>query len=99
MTHPIRHKLSSLTLAFIGEANWDIYVDGQDTLWAIAKPECPGAEDAYFADKDHIKRLMNEGSFIYKKVTDAGLELLSGLGHRFIQPEHGQPWPFLTFDV
>lgn len=99
MEHPARKRLASLKLAFIGDANWDIYSDENGSLWAIAKSECPGAADAYFGDKDHIKRLINEGSFSYKEVTDAGLELLSGLGHRFITPEHGAPWPLLTFHV
>lgn len=99
MIHPARKRLNSLTLAFVGEANWDIYVDSNEKLWAMAKPECPGAEDSYFGDKQHIKRLINEDCFSYKEATEAGLKLLSGLGHRFITPEHGAPWPLLTFDV
>jgi hypothetical protein len=87
---------AGLTLAFIGEANWDLWVGKCGNLTAIPKPEITGCKSSGFGDKHHIKRLMHKGYF-NDVATEVGLELLSGLHNRLITPERGKPFAILSF--
>ncbi|WP_218309765.1 hypothetical protein [Alteromonas antoniana] len=82
-----KFDLSQLKKAFVGTANWDIYVDSEGRLYSVGKPERRGADgfnmDSMYGDKHHIKRLMSRGHFS-DHPTEIGLELLSGLHSRFI---------------
>jgi hypothetical protein len=78
-----KFNLDALELVFEGDANWDIYADEKGRLYSVGKPELRGANgrdmDTMYGDKHHIKKLMSQGYFTYKAVTEAGLELMSGL--------------------
>ena len=67
-----------LTLAFIGNSNWDLYVSKGGNLYSISKDWC-NKGDSHFGDKHHIKRLMSNGLFSVRIPTEAGLELIGGL--------------------
>lgn len=64
--------------AFIGTANWDIFLHKDSgSLSAIPKPGNSASKSGY-GDKHHVKKLMEEGYFA-DTPTEAGLELLEGL--------------------
>lgn len=67
-----------MKLAFIGSANWDLYVNDKGRIKAIPKPDKQDCGSCEFGDKWHIKRLMQQGYF-NDTPTDAGLELMEGL--------------------
>lgn len=85
-------------LVIIGDSNWDIYADGNNALWAIAKPNS-GAKDSYFGDIHHIKRLMNNEHFCVdaNQFTETGLALFEGLFTRFMKDSRGKSWTMLSF--
>jgi len=99
-TSDYKFDMSRLTKAFIGDANWDIYVDEKGALYSVAKPECRGENgynmDTFFGDKHHIRRLMAKGYFTCKP-TDAGLGILSGLCSVIYTPENSAPFSILQF--
>lgn len=80
-----------MKLAFIGTANWDIYANDDGQLSAIAKPG-NSAGSSHFGDRDHIKRLMDQGYFT-GTATEHGLELMHGLHTSFL-PNGGK---YLSF--
>ncbi len=51
-------------LPFVGDSNWDIYVDGSGNLWSVPKPACKGADDSHYGQSP-IKRLMSNGYLSY----------------------------------
>lgn len=81
-----------LTLVIIGTANWDIYKDSKDSLWAYPKPEaCPSCKSSWFGNKQHILKLMRQDSNI-GTFTEAGLEMMNGLNNRILKDGY-----FLSF--
>lgn len=80
-------------LAFIGDANWDIYVDSKEHLWAVPKPECPDCIETTFGDKKHVLKLMANGWFT-DTPTEVGLKLLEGLRSKLL-PDGGH---YLSFN-
>lgn len=78
-------------LAFIGSANWDIYLGFDGNLWAVPKPEHPDCHETYFGNRDHIKKLMANGWFD-DEPTEVGLALMEGLQSRLLPNGH-----FLSF--
>lgn len=83
-------------LAFVGDANWDLWVDNDGRLSSIPKPEITGCKSSGFGDKYHIKRLMSKGYFRCVP-NEVGLELMSGLHSKIITPENGKPFVMLSF--
>lgn len=93
-----KHQASreSMTLVFIGDANWDIYADDKGQLRAVPKPENPDCHETHFGDRNHIRRLMQQGYF-NDEPTEAGLELMSGLHTRFYRMGTEKQWHALEF--
>jgi len=95
-----KFDMSKLSLAFIGDANWDLYADDAGRLYSVGKPERRGADgykmDTHFGDKNHIRRLMDKGYF-NDEPTEVGLELMSGLHSKMIKPSKGAPFVMLGF--
>jgi len=95
-----KFDMSKLTLAFIGDSNWDIYVDANDKLYAVGKEECRGKDgsnmDSHFGDKEHVKRLMQKGYF-NDEPTEAGLSLMSGLCSMQYRPTNSKPFTTLQW--
>lgn len=86
-----------LRLAFIGDANWDIYADENDSLYSIPKQDaCPSCQASCFGDKEHIRRLMSSGYFS-DQPTEAGLELLEGLHSKCFTSLSGKKFYLLKF--
>lgn len=88
--------IGDMTVVFVGTANWDIYKDNHDRLWAIPKPECLGCYTSGYGDKHRIRTLMSKGYFSYTP-TAAGLELMQGLCSRLMTDARGNPWHRLAF--
>ena len=69
---------SNLNLAFIGNSNWDIWVNKRGFLWSIPKAGITGCSTSFFGDKRHIKQLISNGYFD-ETPTEVGLELIAGI--------------------
>ena len=67
-----------LTLAFIGDANWDLYVNDAGRVYSLSKDGCNKGDTGY-GDRNYIRRVMSKGWFTGETPTDRGLELLQGL--------------------
>lgn len=93
------HPNTPMNLAFVGDSNWDIYMDEKAHLWSIPKPEKQGCESTTFGDKFHIKRLLSlYGAKNFNLTpTEAGLELLEGLHTVLLYPNPSFKNSFLSF--
>ena len=69
---------SNLKLAFIGNSNWDIWLNKKGFLWAIPKTGTTGCATSFFGDKRHVKQLIKSGYFD-DTPTEVGLELIAGM--------------------
>ena len=56
-------------------SNWEVYTDGRDHYYSIAKPNS-GAETSFFGDAAHVRRLIRRG---YMRAAD-----LTKLGRRLV---------------
>jgi hypothetical protein len=97
-----KFDMNCLQLAFIGDANWDIYVDDKSgTLYSVAKAHKRGDNgrdmDSVYGDKHHIKELIRKGIF-RSQPTEVGLSLLSGLHSVKYIPEKEKPFIGLYFN-
>lgn len=90
-------KAHLMTLAFVGNANHDLYLclDNPSYLRAIPKVNS-GASETGFGDKYHIKRLMHNGYFD-DVPTDDGLTYLTGLHSVIHYREDGSLQTYLSF--
>ncbi|MEZ9616602.1 hypothetical protein AB4425_17120 [Vibrio sp. 10N.261.51.A1] len=87
-----RTPLPNMKRIFIGTANWDLYVDDNLRVWSYPKPDvCTSVKSSFFGDRNHLLRLMQQGGDL-GEITEAGLELLSGLHHCFMPG-----WNWLKF--
>ncbi|WVX87500.1 hypothetical protein EniLVp02_0161 [Vibrio phage EniLVp02] len=87
-----------MELAFKNDDSpWDIYVSDEGRLFSV--PTRDGYMMSSFGDRNHIKRLMNQGYWDWDnyKITEAGLSVMKGLCcHIYI----GSPTsPFYRFGV
>lgn len=64
------------------EQNWQLHCDTNNMLWAV--PIVPGAKLSQFGNKQHLLRLLRQGTFDLNRLNEQGIALLSGLCHRIV---------------
>lgn len=82
-----RQSVNELKLIVIGDANWDLYANDNGVVWSIPKPQHPDCKSSWYGDKYHLLKLMRRGDTL-GKITEDGLEFLSGLHHQLMPDFH-----------
>ena len=67
---------TSRTLAFVGNGNFDLYLDGNNILWSVPKADKPSCAETCFGNRDHVLSLKRKGMFTGYKPTRAGHQLM-----------------------
>jgi hypothetical protein len=68
-------------------ANWILVgKEGEHDVRAVAVAN--GASNSHFGDRNHLKRLLNEGSMSFDEFTDAGIGFMRGLCCRLVGDGH-----------
>ncbi|EOW9160819.1 hypothetical protein ACN1T8_001371 [Vibrio cholerae] len=85
-------------LAFVGSANWDIYINQDGKASSIAK-NGSGAQSSHFGDKRHIVRLIDNGYFDgdLAGITEYGRECFSGLYSLLLTDSKGKSFHILSW--
>lgn len=86
-------------LAFIGDANWDLYLSSTNPKYLRSVPK-PTADksvcESNFGDKHHVLKLMGMGYF-ESVPSEIGLEFLNGLHSFLFSREDGTSFNYLRF--
>lgn len=72
------------TLAFIGDSNWDLYLDSNSMLWSVPKDDKSGAKETFFGDRSHVLNLKRKGYFRGYRATAAGRMLMDNTDSLFM---------------